>query len=204
MHLQYLHQLELDKAEKEIVALKNEKLEAELKNKNTELASTAMQLVQKGDLLSKVKEELTRLKKNSGGELVADDFKKLIRALKDEDNMDEEWHQFATHFDAVHLDFLRSLKKSYPDLTPNELKLCAYLHMNLGSKEIAQHMKISVRGVEISRYRLRKKLQISTETNLFDFLLEFSSSNLNKKNRIHFCARNIAELIFINVLKFYH
>jgi DNA-binding CsgD family transcriptional regulator len=79
----------------------------------------------------------------------------------------------------VHLDFLRSLKKSYPNLTPNELKLCAYLHMNLGSKEIAQHMKISVRGVEIGRYRLRKKLKISTETNLFDFLLEFSSFNLS-------------------------
>ena len=181
-HLQYLHQLELDKSEKEIVALKNEKLQAELKNKNTELASTAMHLVQKGDLLSKIKEELTRLKKNSGGELAPDDFKKLIRALKEEDNMDEEWHQFSTHFDTVHLNFLRSIKRRYPILTPNELKLCAYLHMNLSSKEIAQHMKISVRGVEISRYRLRKKLQISTETNLFDFLLEFSSSDLSERN----------------------
>ncbi|MEP6950507.1 MAG: triple tyrosine motif-containing protein [Ginsengibacter sp.] len=180
-HLQYLHHLELEKSEKEIVALKNEKLQVELQNKNTELASATMHLVQKGDLLSKIKEELTRLKKNSGGELAPDDFKKLIRALKEEDNMDEDWHQFATHFDTVHLDFLRSIKKSYPALTPNELKLCAYLHMNLCSKEIAQHMKISVRGVEISRYRLRKKLQISTETNLFDFLLEFSSSNINGK-----------------------
>ena len=181
-HLQYMHQLELDKSEKEIVALKNAKLQAELKNKNTELASATMHLVQKGDLLSKVKDELTRLKKNSGSELAPDDFKKLIRALKEEDHLDEEWNQFATHFDALNLNFLRSIKKSYPNLTPNELKLCAYLHMNLCSKEIAQHMKISVRGVEISRYRLRKKLQISTETNLFDFLLEFSSSNMRKEN----------------------
>jgi DNA-binding CsgD family transcriptional regulator len=177
--------LELDKSEKEIVALKNEKLQAELQNKNTELASTAMHLVQKGDLLSKIKEELTRLKRNSGGELGADDFKKLIRALKEEDNMDEEWNQFASHFDAVHLDFLRSLKKCYPSLTPNELKLCAYLHINLGSKEIAQHLKISVRGVEISRYRLRKKLKLSKETNLFDFLLEFSSSNYYKEKNLN-------------------
>lgn len=158
-HLQDLHQMELEKSEKEIVALKNEKLLAELQNKNTELASATMHLVQKGDLLSKIKEELTRLKKTSGGELVPDDFKKLIRALKEEDNMDEDWHQFATHFDIVHLDFLRSIKKSYPNLTPNELKLCAYLHMNLCSKEIARHMKISVRGVEISRYRLRKNFK---------------------------------------------
>ena len=179
-HMQYLHQLELEKSEKEIVALKNEKLQAELLNKNTELASATMHLVQKGDLLSKVKDELTRLKKNSTSELAPDDFKKLIRALKEEDHLDEEWQQFATHFDTLHFDFIRSIKKSYPNLTPNELKLCAYLHMNLCSKEIAQHMKISVRGVEISRYRLRKKLQIPTETNLFDFLLEFSSSNINK------------------------
>ena len=68
-HLQYLHQLELEKSEKEIVALKNEKLQAELQNKNTELGFSTMHLVQKGDLLSKIKEELTRLKKNSGGEL---------------------------------------------------------------------------------------------------------------------------------------
>jgi DNA-binding CsgD family transcriptional regulator len=184
-HLQYLHQLELEKSEKEIVALKNEKLQAELKNKNTELASASMHLVQKGDLLTKVKEELTRLKKNSGGELLPDDFKKLIRALKEEDNMDEEWHLFSTHFDTVHLNFLRSIKKCHPTLTPNELKLCAYLHMNLCSKEIAQHLKISVRGVEISRYRLRKKLQISTETNLFDFLLEFSSPAVGSEKNLN-------------------
>ena len=54
----------------------------------------------------------------------------------------------------------------------HDLKLCAYLRMNLSSKEIAQLENISVRGVEISRYRLRKKLQIPTETNLFDFLLQ--------------------------------
>src|SRR5439155_15976590 len=143
-----------------------------------------MHLVHKGDLLSKVKEELTRLK-NISGEHTPDDFKKLIRALKEEDNIDNEWHQFATHFDNVHLNFLRSIKKQYPDLTPNELKLCAYLHMNLCSKEIAQHMKISVRGVEISRYRLRKKLHIPTGTNLFDFLLEFPSSNLHGEENLN-------------------
>ncbi|MEO6330070.1 MAG: triple tyrosine motif-containing protein [Ginsengibacter sp.] len=184
-HLQYLHQLELDKSEKEIVALKNEKLQIELQNKNTELASASMHLVQKGDLLSKVKEELTRLKNVSGSEHVPEDFKKLIRALKEEDNMDKDWHQFATHFDNVHLNFLRSIKKQYPGLTPNELKLCAYLHMNLCSKEIAQHMKISVRGVEISRYRLRKKLRIPAGINLFDFLLEFPSSNLHGEGNLN-------------------
>lgn len=181
--LLYLHQLELEKSEKEIVALRNEKLQAELQVKNTELASVAMHLVQKGDLLSKVKDELNRIKKQPVKEHAPEDLKKLIRALKEEDNLDEEWKQFATHFDNVHLDFLRSLKRRFPNLTPSELKLCAYLHMNLGSKEIAQHLKISVRGVEISRYRLRKKLQIPTEINLFDFLLEFTDHDIQKGSR---------------------
>jgi len=173
-HLQYMYELELEKSEKEIISLKNENLEIELKNKNTQLASVSMHLVQKGDLLTKVKDELNKSKKLSGGEATPDNFKKLIRVLKEEDNRHEDWHQFATHFDTIHLDFLKSIKKSYTTLTPNELKLCAYLHMNLCSKEIAEHLKISVRGVEISRYRLRKKLQISKETNLVDFIIHFS------------------------------
>ncbi|WP_018617237.1 ligand-binding sensor domain-containing protein [Segetibacter koreensis] len=176
--LQYLHQLELENSEKEIVKLKNEKLKVEIEGKNSELASVAMRLVHKGDILSKIKEELVRIRKASNAENVSDDFKKLIRALKEEDKMDEEWDQFAGHFDNVHRDFLKFIKDAYPNLTPNELKLCTYLFMNLSTKEIAQLMNISVRGVEISRYRLRKKLQISTETNLYEFLLDFSTSKL--------------------------
>ncbi len=89
--------------------------------------------------------------------------------------MDKDWEQFANHFDTVHSDFLKALHGSYRNLGNNELKLCAYLRMNLSSKEIAQLMNISVRGVEISRYRLRKKFQIPTEVNLSNFLLNFSS-----------------------------
>ncbi|HEY4334899.1 MAG TPA: triple tyrosine motif-containing protein [Puia sp.] len=170
--LQYLHQLEIDKSDKEIVKLRNEKLEAEIEHKNTELASTAMHLVQKGELLSNIREELVRMKKGTNGEgVAADEFKKMLRILGEENKMDKDWEQFAVHFDKVHSDFLQILKNTYPALSAHELKLCAYLRMNLSSKEIAQLENISVRGVEISRYRLRKKLKISTETNLFDFLM---------------------------------
>jgi DNA-binding CsgD family transcriptional regulator len=71
----------------------------------------------------------------------------------------------------VHQDFILRLKETYPALTPKELRLCAYLRMNLSSKEIAPLMNISVRGLEISRYRLRKKLNINHEVNLTDFIL---------------------------------
>ncbi|HYJ62704.1 MAG TPA: triple tyrosine motif-containing protein [Parafilimonas sp.] len=169
--LRYLHQLELEKSENEIIKLKNEKLETELEYKNSELASTSMHLMQKGDLLENIKDELIRIRKSSDYSS-ADDVKKLIRVLKEEVKLDKDWEQFAIHFDSVHSGFLRMLKQKYPNVSAHDLKLCAYLRMNLSSKEIAQLENISVRGVEISRYRLRKKLQIPTETNLFDFLLQ--------------------------------
>ena len=175
--LQYLHQLEMEKSEKEIVKLRNEKLEAEIEHKNTELASAAMHLVQKGELLGNIREELMRMKKGSNGDgAAAEEFKKMLRILGEENKMDKDWEQFAVHFDRVHSDFLQIAKAVYPALSAHELKLCAYLRMNLSSKEIAQLENISVRGVEISRYRLRKKLRIPTETNLFDFLMELHNS----------------------------
>lgn len=176
--LLYLHQLEMEKNEKEIVKLRNEKLEVEIQNKNTELASVAMHLVQKGELLGKVKEQMVRLKNNPGSEKDSDDFKKIIRVISEEDKIDKQWEQFAMHFDNVHSDFLSVLKNKFPNLTSNELKLSAYLRMNLSTKEIAQLMNISVRGVEIGRYRLRKKLQIPTEMSLFNFLLEVKDKTM--------------------------
>jgi DNA-binding CsgD family transcriptional regulator len=73
----------------------------------------------------------------------------------------------------VHGDFSKRLKVAYPGLTPQEMKLCAYLRLDLSTKEIAQLMHISVRGVEISRYRLRKKLELDRQDNLLDFILNF-------------------------------
>jgi ligand-binding sensor domain-containing protein/DNA-binding CsgD family transcriptional regulator len=170
----YLHQLELEKNEKEIIKLRNEKLEIELAHKNTELASSAMHLLQKGELLTNLKEELKRLTKTSSDERTIDQYKKIIKILGEDDRMEKDWDHFTQHFDKVHTDFTISLKAKHPSLTPNEVKLCAHLRMNLTTKEIAQLMNISVRGVEISRYRLRKKLQIPTEVNLFDYLLSIT------------------------------
>lgn len=170
--LQYLFHLELEKSEKEIVKLKNEKLEAEIDHKNRELASTAMHLVQKGELLGNFREQLMRsIKKETAGESIPEEFKKMLKILNEEKKMDKDWEQFAIHFDGVQGDFLKILKQHYPALSANEQKLCAYLRMNLSTKEIAQLENISVRGVEISRYRLRKKLNMQKDTNLPDFLL---------------------------------
>jgi ligand-binding sensor domain-containing protein/DNA-binding CsgD family transcriptional regulator len=169
--LQYIHELELSKAESELVALRNEKLESEVQFKNSELASSAMHLVKKGELLLKMKGELTQVMKRVGDAQAISELKKMAKTLGEDDNIDKEWENFARHFDKVHSDFVVRLKERHPAITGNELKLCAYLRMNLSTKEIAQLMNISVRGVEISRYRLRKKLGIVSEVNLFDYLM---------------------------------
>lgn len=86
---------------------------------------------------------------------------------------DKQWEIFETHFENVHEEFLKRIKQAYPDLSPRELKLCAYLRMNSSSKEISVLMNISTRGVEIARYRLRKKLDLPRETNLANFIISF-------------------------------
>ncbi len=168
----YIHELELSKTESELVTLRNEKLEVEIDFKNSELAASAMHLVKKGELFTKIKGELAQVMKGLDNPRNVADLKKMIKTLSEDENMDKEWDNFAKHFDKVHSDFLVELKATYPTITPNELKLCAYLRMNLSTKEIAQLMNISVRGVDISRYRLRKKLQIPTEISLFDHLIK--------------------------------
>ena len=172
----YIHDLEINKAESEMVTLRNEKLEAEINYKNSELASSAMHLVKKGELLTKIRSELTQVMKKMDNPLAITELKKMLRSFSDDDNLDNEWENFTKHFDKVHSDFIVALKEKHPNISSNEIKLCTYLRMNMSSKEIAQLMNISLRGVEISRYRLRKKLQISTDTNLFGYLI-----NLHKE-----------------------
>ena len=100
------------------------------------------------------------------------ELKKMIKELSGDEQIDLEWEHFAKHFDKVHSDFVMVVKNKHPEISPSELKLCAYLRMNLSSKEIAQLLNISVRGVEISRYRLRKKLNLASGENLFDYLIQ--------------------------------
>lgn len=169
--LRYIHDLEIAKSESELVTLRNEKLEADINFKNSELASSAMHLVKKGELVSKMKTELAHVMKDISNPQAEADLKKMIKSISEDDNMDQEWENFTLHFDKVHSDFISALKEKHPGISNNEIKLCAYLRMNLSTKEMAQLMNISVRGVEVSRYRLRKKLELATEVSLFDYLI---------------------------------
>jgi ligand-binding sensor domain-containing protein len=167
--LKYIHQLEIEKSEKEIIKLQNEKLINEVTFKNKELVDANMHLVERSDALIKVKDELQQLYKKTGGN---HDVKKALQLVNDIEKNNANWEQFANHFDEVNNDFLKKLSASFPHLTNTDLKVCAYLQLKLTSKEIAQLMNITVRGVELSRYRLRKKLQLASGQNLNDFFNE--------------------------------
>jgi ligand-binding sensor domain-containing protein/DNA-binding CsgD family transcriptional regulator len=175
--LSYLHSLELDRNEKKIIALKNENLESELNYKNKELATITMHLVDRGRLLLNIKEELNnRIKKLNAPDLIYQ-FRSVFKLLSDTEKNDDDWKNFAIYFDEVHNNFLSTVKAKFPCLSSTDLKLCAYLRLNLTSKEIAQLLNISLKGVEISRYRVRKKLQLSTDINLYDFLIDITNLN---------------------------
>jgi DNA-binding CsgD family transcriptional regulator len=157
-------------SEEKITKLRNEKLSAEVEFKNKELATSTMHLLNKNEVMLDIKAKLEAISKK--GSPKPDEIKRIIKNINKNISEDKDWDQFTIHFDQVHGDFLKKLKTLYPELTPQETKLAAYLRMNLTSKDVAQLLNISVRGVEISRYRLRKKLQLERETNLVTFLMD--------------------------------
>ncbi|MEC5142961.1 triple tyrosine motif-containing protein [Chitinophaga sp. 212800010-3] len=161
--LKYIHQLELEKNEKEIIKLQNEKLEQEVLLQKKELANTSMHLMENTDTLTKIKEKVSRLNNE-------DDIKSITDLIRDTEKINANWDAFAAHFDDLNDGFLNKLKKQYPQLTQTDLKMCTYIKLNLTTKEVAQLLNITVRGVEVSRYRIRKKIGLQTEQSLSSFL----------------------------------
>lgn len=161
------------RTEEEIVKLKNAKLEAEINFKNQELTSSAMHLIQKNKLLQDIKNSLKNLSGEEKNKPLNTQLNKLVKSIDKDLEGGEEWALFSQNFDQVHGNFITRLKEKYPDLTPQEIKFSAYIRMNLNTKEIANLLGISVRGVEIGRYRVRKKLGLERQENLSDFLLRF-------------------------------
>ena len=158
--------------EKQITKLETEKLQTELAGKSRELANSAMSLVYKNELLQKISQELNKLKEGKDQKPQEDQLRKIQKIIDDGMNDQRDWNLFENSFNEAHESFFKKLKVNHPDLVPNDLKLCAYLRMNMSSKEMASLLNISVRGVEIRRYRLRKKLAVPHDKNLTEFLIE--------------------------------
>lgn len=168
------HQQQVRSSEEAINRLQNEKLAAEVEHKNQELASATLHIVQKNEILNIIKAALEKLKSHAlPGPELDKEVSRIIKMLEQDARVDADWEQFSHHFDQVHSDFLRRLREQYAQLSPNDYKLCAYLRLNLSSKEIATLMNISLRSVESGRYRLRKRLGLETAENLTEFLMRF-------------------------------
>jgi len=155
---------ELENKEQQML-FENEKLQQDIENKNRELAISTMSLIKKNEFLNSIKSELKE--KND-----AFNLKPVIKIIDKNLNNTDDWKFFQEAFNNADKDFLKKIKSRHPDLTPNDLRLCAYLRLNLSSKEIAPLLNISPRSVEVKRYRLRKKMNLEHDASLTNYILE--------------------------------
>lgn len=164
---------EIEKREQQIIALENEKLESELTVKSKELAVSTMTIIKKNEILVTIKEEVVIQKNALGSQYPNKYYDRLIRLLDENLSSEDDWAIFQTNFDRIHENFFRNLHIRFPELTSNDLRFCAYLRLNLSSKDIAHLMNISLKGVEVGRYRVRKKIGIPSTKSLTEFMIEF-------------------------------
>lgn len=165
--------LQTEEALAENTRLTNEKLQAEVSLKNLQLAKNTMAIIRKNEALTEIKEELERQKEELGYRLPGKYYDSMHHLIERNISQEHDWQVFENLFDQAHENFFQRLKADYPDLTPSDLRLCAYLRINLSSKEIAPLLNITIRGVEEKRYRLRKRLNLASEQSLTDFIMNY-------------------------------
>jgi len=160
------NKLELKEIEKKqaLTSIKNEKLQQDIEGKNRQLAISTMSMIKKNQFLSKLKKDLKNIDSMQN-------ISSVIRVIDRNLNNKDDWKFFEEAFNNADKDFLKKVKQSHQSLTNNDLRLCAYLRLNLSSKEIAPLLNISLSSVEIKRYRLRKKMNLSRNQRLTDHLL---------------------------------
>ena len=151
-------------SQKELMKIRNEKLQNDIENKNREIAIATMSTVKRNDFLNKIKNELKNLETQPK-------INRLIKLINKNLKKNEDWEFFEKAFNNADKDFLTKLKELHPSLTHNDLRLCAFLRLNLISKEIAPLLNISVRSVEVKRYRLRKKLNMNRDESISDYFI---------------------------------
>lgn len=163
----YKKQLKHKQLENEqlITQIKNEKLNQDIENKNRELAISTMSLINKNEVLNTIKKEL--INKDA-----ASNNLQVLKLIEGNLNNTKDWQFFEEAFNNADKYFLDKIKKAHPNLTHNDLRFCAYLRLNLTSKEISPLLNITVRSVETKRYRLRKQMGLSHDSSLVNYILE--------------------------------
>jgi DNA-binding CsgD family transcriptional regulator len=152
--------------ELEMIRINNQRLKQDIDSKNREMATSTMSLVRKNELLQQIKDNL--LTNQDPQQSIQEVIKTIDRNIDEA----ETWNLFKEAFENADRNFFKKVKDHHPGLSPNDLKLCAYLRLNLSSKEIAPMLNISPRSVEVKRYRLRKKMNLDAKAGLVGYIME--------------------------------
>jgi DNA-binding CsgD family transcriptional regulator len=162
---------------KEIKELKNQQLQYVLRHKSQELASSTMNLIRKNEILLQITDKLSKvtrdLEANTDKNAILSRLGQIEKNILENISNDNNWKRFEENFDMVHENYIKRLGETFPELNISDKKICAYLKMGLSSKDIASLINMSVRSVEMSRYRMRKKIGLDRNTNLSEFLQRF-------------------------------
>ncbi len=154
---------------KEKLELEKATLDQEVDYKKKELTSKMIYVLEKNEFIVSIGKKLMDLKPKLDKESQIE-IQQLINELKN-NSSSKIWDEFEIRFKEVHSAFYENLNKLYPDLTPNEIKICAFLRLNMSTKEISAITHQSIKSINVARTRLRKKLNIETEENLISFLI---------------------------------
>ncbi|NLO70474.1 MAG: hypothetical protein GX102_05945 [Porphyromonadaceae bacterium] len=163
--------------EKEIMQIEQEHLKNRIQLREQDIVNATRSTIQKNEFLMKIKDSLSSLKSETNIEYRNRHIRKISSLIESNLNTEKDWEVFEFYFNEIHRNFFKSLKSEFPNLTPTELKLCAYIRLNKSSKEISSLMNISLRGVETGRYRLRKKLNLTRDESFLDVFLRIENKN---------------------------
>jgi len=155
--------------------LKRRQLEQDLEFKNKQMVTQSLNILQKKELMLDMKDKVEKFKEEGS----VRELSKLSNQIDYSFTLDKDWEDFKLYFEEVHVNFYNALKVNYEKLTPNELKLSALIKLNLSIKETASILGISPDSVKKARYRLRKKLELDTEDNLVEFMLEIERDSIS-------------------------
>lgn len=159
----------LQKAKAKTIRIEKKHIEDELKLKNREITANVLGLMKKNEALTEISKSLLEVEKHA----VKEDTKLAISKIAEKiwKSRDEEiWEEFDIRFKQVHVDFYNHLVQQFPDLSPSEQRLCAFLRMNMSTKDISELMGINSSSIDNSRSKIRKKLQLSSDINLVTYL----------------------------------
>ncbi|MFV1884670.1 MAG: tetratricopeptide repeat protein [Balneola sp.] len=161
-------------AKLELSNIRRKELERDLEFKNKQLTTQSLNMVQKNEMMEEIKQKVDSLKEGGSSR----ELNSIAQLVDYSASLDKDWKQFQMHFEEVHSGFYHTLKDRYPELTPNEMRLSALVKLNLTIKEMAAILGISPDSVKTARYRLRKKLDLNTEDNLSEFMLQLEKESL--------------------------